>query len=118
MAKLATVNAGVAESDGTLPTLTHMLPTACLRTIRLNRCRTSMQQSKRVYGGSTVVVVPLGVEVSVPGYSTWRDPRVLGPDDEEKWPERWLKDGGGAMKKRMLTFGSGPSAYIGKNLYC
>ncbi|KAJ7049958.1 cytochrome P450 [Mycena amicta] len=62
------------------------------------------------------VVVPGGCEVSAPAYTIQRDPRIWGPDAEEYRPERWIEEGGGALKKHMLTFGSGPRACIGKNL--
>ncbi|KAF7305701.1 Peroxidase [Mycena chlorophos] len=62
------------------------------------------------------VSVPSGCEVSAPAYTIQRDPRIWGEDAEEYRPERWIEEGGGGLKKHMLTFGSGPRACIGKNL--
>ncbi|KZV93251.1 cytochrome P450 [Exidia glandulosa HHB12029] len=60
--------------------------------------------------------LPPGVEVSAPAYTIQRDPRIWGADADEYRPERWLEEGGGALKKHMMTFGQGPRACIGKNL--
>ncbi|KAH7102241.1 cytochrome P450 [Auriculariales sp. MPI-PUGE-AT-0066] len=142
MAELATVNAGVAESDGTLPTLKHMDSKIELETTidslpthdqvkSLPYLNAAIEEGLRMFATNAFglprvtgpagfeldgIVVPPGVEVSVPAYSIQRDPRIWGPDAEEYRPERWLDEGGGAMKKHMLTFGSGPRACIGKNL--
>lgn len=58
--------------------------------------------------------LPPGVEVSTPAYSIQRDPRIWGRNADAYWPERWLEEGGGALKKYMMTFGLGPRACIGK----
>ncbi|KAF7300871.1 Cytochrome P450 [Mycena kentingensis (nom. inval.)] len=142
VAELDTINAGVAELDSARPhamrvdstieleTTTDSLPTHD-QIKALPYLNAVIEEGLRLFATNAFglprvagrdgfemdgVWVPAGCEVSAPAYTIQRDPAIWGPDAEVYRPERWIEEGGGALKKRMLTFGSGPRACIGKNL--
>ncbi|KAF7315985.1 Cytochrome P450 [Mycena indigotica] len=143
VAELDSINAGLAELDSTasrpqaarlnsaieLETATDSLPTH-EQIKSLPYLNATIEEGLRLFATNAFglprivgeafeldgVAVPKGYEVSAPAYTIQRDPRIWGEDAEMYRPERWIEDGGGMLKKHMLTFGSGPRACIGKNL--
>ena len=138
--ELKTLNAGVAEVDGTLPSTQEDNSAQALETTTdslplhdqvkmLPYLNAAIEEGLRMFATNAFglprvtgptgfefdgVVVPPGVEVSAPAYTIQRDPRIWGADADTYRPERWLEEGGGGLKRHLLTFGSGPRACIGK----
>ncbi|KAK0202481.1 cytochrome P450 monooxygenase [Desarmillaria ectypa] len=59
---------------------------------------------------------PAGTIVSVPIYTSHRDPAVFGDDVEVFRPERWSEYDGASVSKAFAPFSVGPRGCIGRNL--
>ncbi|KAK0466873.1 cytochrome P450 monooxygenase [Desarmillaria tabescens] len=69
-------------------------------------------------GGMTILgnYLPAGTVISVPIYTTHRDPTVFGDDVEEFRPERWFECDSASVSKAFAPFSVGPRGCIGRNL--
>ncbi|KAF8319165.1 cytochrome P450 [Cantharellus anzutake] len=57
-----------------------------------------------------------GSVLSVPNFTTNRDPDIWGADADKYRPERWLGDDKVKMQKAFIPFSCGPRSCVGKNL--